>query len=198
MTFRFILQPAMAAIAAWRDGVSDARLGRRPCLWALLSGVRGPEGRSETPMGGGYFDARILILGIVMDAIYQWLVKGRRPLSQTRQRSPEGLKPVRKLAPARRAAIPGLSLVERLKFRGSTMSRQDQPFASVRTRLDRPAGDQLFGRGPRRPPAEPAFHARTRLDGSRESIGGRARYSLSILATTYNIPIVLDRVRSRT
>ncbi len=30
MTFRFILQPAMAIIAALRDGFSDARLGRRP------------------------------------------------------------------------------------------------------------------------------------------------------------------------
>jgi len=30
MTFRFILQPAMAIIAALRDGVRDARLGRRP------------------------------------------------------------------------------------------------------------------------------------------------------------------------
>ena len=30
MTFRFILQPAMAIIAALRDGVHDARVGRRP------------------------------------------------------------------------------------------------------------------------------------------------------------------------
>jgi hypothetical protein len=74
MTFRFILQPAMAAIAAWRDGVSDARLGRRPYLWALLRGVRGPEGRSGRLWEGIISTARILILGIVMDAIYQWLV----------------------------------------------------------------------------------------------------------------------------
>lgn len=46
MTFRFVLQPAMAAIAALRDGIKDARLGRRPYLWAILTGVRGPEGRS--------------------------------------------------------------------------------------------------------------------------------------------------------
>jgi hypothetical protein len=30
MTFRFMLQPAMAAIAAFRDGIGDARLGRLP------------------------------------------------------------------------------------------------------------------------------------------------------------------------
>ena len=28
MTFRFLLQPAMAAFAAWRDGVADARAAR--------------------------------------------------------------------------------------------------------------------------------------------------------------------------
>ena len=37
MTFRFILQPCMAAIAALRDGVNDARSGRRPYFWALLA-----------------------------------------------------------------------------------------------------------------------------------------------------------------
>jgi hypothetical protein len=74
MAFRFILQPAMAAIAAWHDGVSDARLGRRPYLWALLRGVRGAEGRSGRLWEGIISTARILILGIVMDAIYQWLV----------------------------------------------------------------------------------------------------------------------------
>jgi hypothetical protein len=45
MTFRFILQPAIAAIAALRDGVKDARLGRRPYLWAIMRGVRTAEGR---------------------------------------------------------------------------------------------------------------------------------------------------------
>jgi hypothetical protein len=36
MTFRFVLQPAMAGIAALRDGVSDARLGRSPYLSAII------------------------------------------------------------------------------------------------------------------------------------------------------------------
>ena len=30
MVFRFFLQPTMAAIAAWRDGLDDARTGRTP------------------------------------------------------------------------------------------------------------------------------------------------------------------------
>ncbi len=73
MTFRFILQPAMAAAMALRDGVNDARLGRRPYLWSLLRGVRGPEGRAGRLWQGIVSTARILILGIVMDVIYQWL-----------------------------------------------------------------------------------------------------------------------------
>lgn len=74
MTFRFILQPAMAAIAALRDGIKDARLGRRAYLWAILTGVRGPEGRGGRLWEGIVSTARILILGVVMDAIYQLLV----------------------------------------------------------------------------------------------------------------------------
>src|SRR5215472_5773361 len=45
MTFRFILQPAMAAIAALRDGVKDARLGRRPYFWGIVHGFRSSDGR---------------------------------------------------------------------------------------------------------------------------------------------------------
>src|SRR5579863_3241105 len=40
MTFRFILQPTMAILAALRDGIHDARVGRRPYFWALIYGVR--------------------------------------------------------------------------------------------------------------------------------------------------------------
>ncbi len=72
MTFRFILQPAMAIIAAARDGVHDARLNRRPYIWALIHGVRDPQGRSGRLWEGIVSTARILLLGVVMDIIYQW------------------------------------------------------------------------------------------------------------------------------
>ena len=36
MKFRFILQPSMAAIAAIRDGLKDARTGRSPYFWAIV------------------------------------------------------------------------------------------------------------------------------------------------------------------
>ena len=74
MTFRLILQPAMAAIAALRDGVKDARLGRRPYLWAIMRGVRTAEGRRGRLWEGIVSTARILILGVIMDVIYQWVV----------------------------------------------------------------------------------------------------------------------------
>jgi hypothetical protein len=74
MTFRFVLQPAMAAIVALRDGIKDARLGRRPYVWALMRGVHGPEGGSGRLWEGVVSTARILILGVIMDVIYQFLV----------------------------------------------------------------------------------------------------------------------------
>jgi hypothetical protein len=71
MTFRFILQPVMAALVAFRDGVTDARLGRAPYLLSIL---RGTKSRGDLVWEGIVATARILILGVVMDAIYQGLV----------------------------------------------------------------------------------------------------------------------------
>jgi hypothetical protein len=71
MTFRFVLQPTMAIIAALRDGVKDARLGRTPYFWSI---VRGVESRSARLREGIVSTARIIILGVIMDTIYQWRV----------------------------------------------------------------------------------------------------------------------------
>ncbi len=68
MTFRFLLQPAMAVLAAWRDGAADARLQRTPYLTAILTGV---GGRGSRLWEGIVSTARILILGVVMDVVYQ-------------------------------------------------------------------------------------------------------------------------------
>jgi hypothetical protein len=68
MTFRFILQPAMAALAAWRDGVADARLGREPYISAIIYGA---EERGARVWEGIVSTARILILGVVMDLVFQ-------------------------------------------------------------------------------------------------------------------------------
>jgi len=73
MTFRFVLQPAMAGVAALRDGVADARLLREPYLSAILRGV---GGRGSRLWEGIVSTSRILILGVVMDVIYQLVFLG--------------------------------------------------------------------------------------------------------------------------
>ena len=71
MTFRFLLQPAMALLAALHDGIADARQGRTPYLWALITGSHHRVERLEE---GLVATARILLLGFGMDAIYQAVV----------------------------------------------------------------------------------------------------------------------------
>jgi hypothetical protein len=71
MRFRFILQPMMAAIAAIRDGRADVVAGRSPFLWAIL---RKPEERMARLRQALNVTARIILLGVVMDVIYQELV----------------------------------------------------------------------------------------------------------------------------
>jgi len=68
MTFRFVLQPAMAIVTALRDGVVDARSDRRPYLAAILFGG---EPRQARLWEGVLSTARILILGLGMDVAYQ-------------------------------------------------------------------------------------------------------------------------------
>jgi hypothetical protein len=66
MTFRFILQPAMAGIIALRDGINDARFRRSPYLSAIIHGT---DGRGSHLWEGVVATAKILILGIVMDIV---------------------------------------------------------------------------------------------------------------------------------
>jgi hypothetical protein len=68
MSFRFILQPVMAAIAATHDGIRDAQLGRSPYFWTVLNN---PDKRAGRLREGLVSTARIILLGIGMDAIYQ-------------------------------------------------------------------------------------------------------------------------------
>jgi hypothetical protein len=71
MAFRFILQPVMATIAALRDGIDDARVRRSPYFWALLIN---PFERRARLYEGLISTARVILLGLCMDAIYQWIV----------------------------------------------------------------------------------------------------------------------------
>lgn len=73
MTFRFVLQPAMATLAALHDGIQDARIGRAPYFWTVLSNSDERGGRLRE---GVISVSRIILLGFAMDAIYQWRVLG--------------------------------------------------------------------------------------------------------------------------
>ena len=71
MTFRFILQPVMASIAALYDGIADARTGRSHYLWTVLTDPAKRLGRLRE---GARATSRILLLGLTMDTIYQYIV----------------------------------------------------------------------------------------------------------------------------
>lgn len=73
MRFRFILQPLMAAAAAIHDGLKDARAGRAPYFWTMLLT---PAERTARLNEGLNATARIILIGLVMDIIYQILVLG--------------------------------------------------------------------------------------------------------------------------
>lgn len=71
MHFRLILQPAMAAFFAIRSGLADAREGRPPYFWALLSGRTPREAEIEN---GWKSVGRVFILAVVLDVVYQLYV----------------------------------------------------------------------------------------------------------------------------
>jgi hypothetical protein len=71
LTFRLILQPLMAIFYAYKDGVSDARAGRPPYLQAMFSE---PGERKELLGEGLKHLARVIVLGALMDTIYQVVV----------------------------------------------------------------------------------------------------------------------------
>jgi hypothetical protein len=74
MRFRFILQPLMAAILAIREGLKDARTGRSPYFWTM---VGDPSRRIPRLEEGLNATARVILLGITMDVIYQAIILKR-------------------------------------------------------------------------------------------------------------------------
>jgi hypothetical protein len=69
MTFRFYLQPAMALLAAIPDGIKDARLGHKSFFWSALRDPHLPAGRLRE---AAISTARVVLLGVSMDVIYQF------------------------------------------------------------------------------------------------------------------------------
>jgi hypothetical protein len=71
MAFRFILQPSMAAIAAINDHTKAARTGRGGDFGTAM---HDPAMRPALLREGLNATARIILLGIAMDLLYQFLV----------------------------------------------------------------------------------------------------------------------------
>ena len=74
MRFRLILQPLMAALVAIRDGLEDGRTGRSPFFWTVLRDPGRRVGRLNEGLNG---TARIILLAVAMDTIYQIIVLKR-------------------------------------------------------------------------------------------------------------------------
>jgi hypothetical protein len=68
--FRFVLQPVMATLAALRDGLHDARTGRAPFLWTVLTNPAKRRGRLDEAL---IATSRIVLLGLAMDMVYQFI-----------------------------------------------------------------------------------------------------------------------------
>jgi hypothetical protein len=68
MKFRFVLQPLMASFFAFRDGLRDARTGRRPYFWKIATDS---TVRKEAFEEGWKSVGRVFILAVVLDVVYQ-------------------------------------------------------------------------------------------------------------------------------
>jgi len=72
--FRFILQPLVATILGIRSGRVDARAGRPPYLKALITDR---EHRGEMARDGFRSIVNLLLMGILLDSIFQWMILGQ-------------------------------------------------------------------------------------------------------------------------
>jgi hypothetical protein len=71
--FRFVLQPAIAIALGIAAGRSDARTGRPTCPLALLLGR---EARGELLESAYQSIAHVVLAGILVDSVCQWLILG--------------------------------------------------------------------------------------------------------------------------
>jgi hypothetical protein len=71
--FRFALQPLISIILGVLGGLADARAGRPPYLYGVLF-HRGL--RSELMRSGLETVANLVLMGILLDAVFQWVILG--------------------------------------------------------------------------------------------------------------------------
>lgn len=73
LALRFVIQPVMSTIFAIRDGIKDARDGRSPYFWTVLTE---PTARKARLLEGISATAKIMILAVILDAVYQYKALG--------------------------------------------------------------------------------------------------------------------------
>jgi hypothetical protein len=71
--FRFVLQPAVAILLGIRDGLLDARTGRPAYLYSLLFYQ---SHRGEQLWSGFNTVVNLMLMGILLGSIAQWLILG--------------------------------------------------------------------------------------------------------------------------
>ena len=71
MNFRFILQPVMASIFAIVAGLKDAKAGKPPYFWSLLTGR---TRRADSIKDGWKSLGKVIIVALVLDLAYQIIV----------------------------------------------------------------------------------------------------------------------------
>jgi len=71
LTFRLILQPVMAGLLATRAGLADARAGRPPYFWTILTD---PAHRRDLLREGWKAVAKVFILAVAIDVAYELIV----------------------------------------------------------------------------------------------------------------------------
>lgn len=71
MKFRLLLQPAMAAFFAIRSGLLDARTGKPPYFWSLLTD---PAHRNDMLKDGWKSVGKVFLIALLLDVIYQIMV----------------------------------------------------------------------------------------------------------------------------
>lgn len=72
LKFRLVLQPVMAVIFAILSGLKDARMGKPPYFWALISN---PAHRADMLKDGWKSVGKVFVLALVLDVTYQIIVQ---------------------------------------------------------------------------------------------------------------------------
>lgn len=72
MKLRLVLQPLMASVFAILAGLKDARAGRPPYFWSLISD---PAHRTDMLKDGWKSVGKVFVLAIVLDVVYQVIVQ---------------------------------------------------------------------------------------------------------------------------